>query len=97
VQRRRTHRAFNNEPFNLAEGALGLVHADESPFSFPDTSSPTLLEFVYFSFAVGTTFATSDVEVRSSRLRGIVLCHGLLAFVYNTAIISMVVGLLTGK
>jgi uncharacterized membrane protein len=73
------------------------LHADESPFSFPETPYPTLLEFVYFSFAVGTTFATSDVEVRSSRMRGIVLCHGLLAFVYNTAIISMVVGLLTGK
>jgi uncharacterized membrane protein len=73
------------------------LHADEPPFSFPETSAPTLLEFVYFSFTVGTTFATSDVEVRSTRTRGIVLCHGLLAFVYNTAIISMVVGLLTGN
>jgi uncharacterized membrane protein len=70
--------------------------ADDAPLSFPDTTAPTLLEFVYFSFAVGTTFATSDVEVRNARTRGIVLCHGLLAFVYNTAIISMVVGLLTG-
>jgi uncharacterized membrane protein len=73
------------------------LNADEPPFSFPDTTAPTLLEFVYFSFTVGTTFATSDVEVRSTRMRGIVLCHGLLAFVYNTAIISMVVGLLTGN
>jgi uncharacterized membrane protein len=73
------------------------LNADEPPFSFPETPAPTLLEFVYFSFTVGTTFATSDVEVRSTRTRGIVLCHGLLAFVYNTAIISMVVGLLTGN
>jgi uncharacterized membrane protein len=73
------------------------LNADESLFSFPETPAPTLLEFVYFSFTVGTTFATSDVEVRSTRTRGIVLCHGLLAFVYNTAIISMVVGLLTGN
>jgi uncharacterized membrane protein len=74
-----------------------FLNADEPPFSFPETPAPTLLEFVYFSFTVGTTFATSDVEVRSTRTRGIVLCHGLLAFVYNTAIISMVVGLLTGS
>ena len=73
------------------------LNADEPSFSFPETPAPTLLEFVYFSFTVGTTFATSDVEVRSTRARGIVLCHGLLAFVYNTAIISMVVGLLTGN
>jgi uncharacterized membrane protein len=73
------------------------LNSDAPPFSFPETPAPTLLEFVYFSFTVGTTFATSDVEVRSTRTRGIVLCHGLLAFVYNTAIISMVVGLLTGN
>jgi uncharacterized membrane protein len=73
------------------------LNADDAPLSFPETPAPTLLEFVYFSFAVGTTFATSDVEVQNARARGIVLCHGLLAFVYNTAIISMVVGLLTGN
>lgn len=73
------------------------LNADEKPLSFPEMSAPTLLEFVYFSFTVGTTFATSDVEVRTTRMRGIVLCHGLLAFVYNTAIISMVVGLLTSN
>jgi uncharacterized membrane protein len=73
------------------------LNAEESPFSFPETPAPTLLEFVYFSFTVGTTFATSDVEVRTTRVRGIVLCHGLLTFVYNTAIISMVVGLLTSQ
>ena len=73
------------------------LNADDAPLSFPETPSPTLLEFVYFSFAIGTTFATSDVDVQNARTRGIVLCHGLLAFVYNTAIISMVVGLLTGS
>jgi uncharacterized membrane protein len=73
------------------------LNADEPPFSFPETPAPTLLEFVYFSFAVGTTFATSDVGVRSIRTRGIMLCHGLLALVNNTAIISVVVGLLTGN
>jgi uncharacterized membrane protein len=73
------------------------LNSDDAPLSFPETPSPTLLEFVYFSFAIGTTFATSDVDVQNARTRGIVLCHGLLAFVYNTAIISMVVGLLTGS
>jgi uncharacterized membrane protein len=42
-------------------------------------------------------WSTSCVLIPSTRTRGIVLCHGLLAFVYNAAIISMVVGLLTGN
>ncbi|WP_433557288.1 DUF1345 domain-containing protein [Pseudonocardia xinjiangensis] len=69
--------------------------ADDPPLSFPHTPAPTLLEFVYFSFTVGTTFVTSDVEIRSARARGMVLAHGLITFVYNTAILGLVVGLIT--
>jgi uncharacterized membrane protein len=62
---------------------------------FPATQRPSLLEFAYFSFTVGTTFGTSDVTVQSSRLRGIVMCHGLLAFVYNTAVLGLVISLIS--
>jgi uncharacterized membrane protein len=63
---------------------------------FPATPNPSLLEFGYFAFTVGTTFGTSDTTVQSSRMRGVVLCHGVLAFVYNTAVLGMVVGLIAG-
>jgi uncharacterized membrane protein len=66
------------------------------PLSFPATPTPTLVEFTYFAATVGTTFSTSDVEVRGTGVRSIVLWHGLLAFVYNTAILGMVISLLTG-
>lgn len=69
---------------------------DVPPLDFPETRTPSLLEFAYFSFTVGTTFGTSDVTVQSSRLRGIVLCHGLLTFVYNTAVLGMVISLVSG-
>lgn len=65
------------------------------PLSFPGTPSPTLVEFTYFAATVGTTFSTSDVEVRGTGVRSVVLWHGLLAFVYNTAILGMVISLLT--
>ena len=66
-----------------------------APLDFPATQRPSLLEFAYFSFTVGTTFGTSDVTVQSSRLRGIVMCHGILAFVYNTAVLGLVVSLIS--
>jgi uncharacterized membrane protein len=75
---------------------LYLTSTDETPpLDFPGTEKPTLLEFAYFSFTVGVTFGTSDVSIQSTRWRGIVLCHGLLVFVYNTAIIGMVLGFLS--
>jgi len=67
-----------------------------APLDFPATPKPSLLEFAYFSFTVGTTFGTSDVTVQTSRMRGIVLCHGLLAFVYNTAVLGLVLSLISG-
>lgn len=40
------------------------------------------------------TFGTTDVEVRSRELRSQVLSQSLLAFVYNTVIVGMVISLL---
>lgn len=45
---------------------------------------------------IGATFATSDVEVRSSRTRWIVMTHTVLAFLYNAVVVGVVVKLLTG-
>jgi uncharacterized membrane protein len=36
---------------------------------FPGTEHPTFIDFTYFSFTVGTTFAVSDVESRTSGIR----------------------------
>ncbi|WP_285597353.1 DUF1345 domain-containing protein [Kineosporia sp. NBRC 101731] len=70
--------------------------AQPAHLEFPATAQPTLLEYAYFSFTVGSTFGTSDVSVQTSRMRGIVLCHGLLSFVYNTAVLGMVLSLISG-
>ncbi|NWJ73960.1 DUF1345 domain-containing protein [Pseudonocardia sp. ICBG1122] len=61
---------------------------------FPDTPDPTLAEFVYFALTFGVTFATSDVEIRSSRLRSVAVFHSVLAFLINTVIVASMVGLL---
>jgi len=54
---------------------------------------PDYLDFVYFSFVVGTTAQTSDVEVTSRKMRRMVTLHGLLSFFFNTTVIALVVNL----
>lgn len=75
----------------------GLCHRHGGGLSFPDTVAPNHLDFGYFAFTIGATFATSDVEVRSRVLRHAVLWHSMLSFFYNAAVIGIAIGFLTGK
>jgi len=52
--------------------------------AFPDDSTPDYLDFLYFSFVVGTTAQTSDVAVTSRAMRRVVMLHGILSFFFNT-------------
>ncbi|MGB3634677.1 MAG: DUF1345 domain-containing protein [Rubrobacteraceae bacterium] len=66
-------------------------------FEFPGDEEPDPLDFTYFAFTLGTSFAVSDVEVTERRTRRVALFHGVLAFFYNTAILALVINLvLTG-
>ncbi|XVS66408.1 DUF1345 domain-containing protein [Actinosynnema sp. CA-299493] len=68
----------------------------EKPLVFPGTEHPTFIDFAYFSFTVGTTFAVSDVESRTSGMRLRVLAHGVLSFIYNTAMLGIAIGVISG-
>jgi uncharacterized membrane protein len=65
-------------------------------FRFPETERPTLVDFTYFAFTIGTSFAVSDVETRTSSIRTLVLTHSVLSFFYNTATLGIAVGVITG-
>lgn len=61
---------------------------------FPGEEQPAPMDFAYFAFTIGTTFATSDVSVSSSKVRRSVLVHSILAFFYNSTILALVVNLI---
>jgi len=61
---------------------------------FPGEREPCDLDFAYFAFTLGICFQTSDVAIDCTRVRHTVLFHALLAFVYNTTILGLVIGLL---
>jgi uncharacterized membrane protein len=60
---------------------------------FSGGDAPDYWDFMYFALVVGTTFQTSDTEVISRRMRRTVTVHGLLSFVFNTAVIALTVNL----
>lgn len=76
------------------------VYQDALPqriLDFPDQPDPTLVEFAYFAFTIGVSFAVSDVEARTTQLRAKLLAHSVLSFLYNTATLGIAVGVITGN
>jgi uncharacterized membrane protein len=61
----------------------------EPMLKFPGTAEPRLVDFVYFSFTLATTFAASDVDVLSTRMRWTVTWHSVLSFFFNGLIIVL--------
>ncbi|MBX6381299.1 MAG: DUF1345 domain-containing protein [Thermoflavifilum aggregans] len=64
---------------------------------FPQEKRPDYMDFVYFSFCIGMTFQVSDVQIGSRTIRRLAFLHALIAFLFNTFILAMMVNLLAGK
>jgi uncharacterized membrane protein len=62
---------------------------------FPSGQSPDQLDFAYFAFTIGTSFAVSDVNVTDRTIRRAVLGHQVLSFFFNTSILALVINLFT--
>ncbi len=64
--------------------------------AFPGGAEPDFMDLAYFSFVIGMTFQVSDVQITSKGIRRLVLWHGLISFAYNTAILALVVNVVSG-
>lgn len=62
---------------------------------FPGEEHPDYMDFVYFSFVIGTTFQVSDVSITSSRIRRVVWLHGMLSFMFNTVIVALTINIVS--
>lgn len=61
--------------------------------TFPGGEEPDYWDFVYFAFVVGMTSQVSDVAVVCKPIRRTVTAHGILSFVFNTALLALTVNL----
>lgn len=62
---------------------------DGPNITFPKRSVPLFADFLYFSFTIGTAFATSDARVDTSRSRWIVMIHSIVSFLYNALVVAV--------
>lgn len=63
---------------------------------FPGGAAPDYLDFLYFSFVIGTTSQTADVSIISRAMRRLALLHGIVAFVFNTTLLALTINIAAG-
>ncbi len=50
-------------------------------------------DFVYFSFVIGMTAQVSDVGITDKTIRRTVTVHGIISFIFNTALLALMVNI----
>ncbi len=68
----------------------------DAPLDFPLQDNPVYLDFLYFSVVIGMTSQTADVGIAATRLRRLVMVHGIVAFVFNTTLLALTVNIAAG-
>jgi uncharacterized membrane protein len=90
---------FSNTIFALHYAHMAYREPDLGcmGFHFPQTTHPVYWDFVYFSFACGMAFATSDVEITKTRVRKTVTFHCFAAFAFNIGVLAFTINLLASS
>ena len=67
---------------------------DSGGLDIPKCDEPDYWDFIYFSFTLGMTFQTSDVEIQSRQIRRVALGQCLAAFVFNLGVLAFTINTL---
>jgi len=73
-----------------------VAESEPGGLEFPGEREPGWTERVYQAFTVGCTFASSDTNVRSSRMRRISVIQGVVGFFFNTVILALAINIAAG-
>jgi uncharacterized membrane protein len=60
---------------------------------FPAPQPPDYLDFVYFSFGIGTAAQVSDIDIVSRDIRRVVTAHSIVSFFFNAALLALIVNI----
>jgi uncharacterized membrane protein len=61
--------------------------------AFPGDDKPDYWDFVYFSFVIGMTAQVSDVGITDKAIRRTATAHGVVSFIFNTALVALIVNI----
>ncbi|MBL0946446.1 MAG: DUF1345 domain-containing protein [Hydrogenophaga sp.] len=70
-----------------------LSRKQPPPLQFPGEAQPVYSDFFYFSAVIGTSGQTADVAFASSALRKIGTVHCILAFLFNTTVLALLINI----
>lgn len=79
--------------FHYAHEYYSVRAGKTPPLKFPNDAAPDYWDFVYFSFVVGMTSQVSDVAISSKAIRRTVAGHGIVAFLFNAALLALMVNI----
>ena len=63
---------------------------------FPGKRDPDYGDFAYYAFVIGCAAQTGDVNTVSKPMRRMTLIHGVVSFVFNTALVALMVNVAAG-
>ena len=63
---------------------------------FHQTEPPRYTDFTYLAVTVGMSFAVSDTDLASSAMRRIAQVHALLAYLFGTVVVALLINLVAG-
>jgi uncharacterized membrane protein len=73
--------------------------SEEAGIAFGDPEGqeqPTYRDFAYVAFTIGMCYQVSDTMVRDQRIRGTVLAHAFLSYLFGVVIVAGSVNLIAG-
>ncbi len=65
--------------------------------NFPNDEPPDYWDFLYYAFTIAMCYQTPDVTVSSRSMRRITLFHAVISFLYVTAILGLVINILSNE
>lgn len=81
---------YYQAPQTQAKGREAIVGG----LDFPGDDEPDGSAFMYFSYTIGTSVATSDTKVTSNAMRRRVIFHVVFSHLYNTIILAAAVNVM---
>jgi uncharacterized membrane protein len=68
--------------------------AEIGGLAFPgNADDPDYWDFIYFSFVIGMTAQVSDVGITDRIIRRTATAHGVVSFIFNTALLALMVNI----
>lgn len=86
------HTAF---AFHYAHGyySEGEPDAEDPCLIFPGKDLPNYIDFLYFSFVIGTSGQTADVAFAATETRRIGLIHCVLSYLFNATVLALTINI----